>query len=196
MNAGYAISDLVLALVCAFLAWRAAGERPGVAVACGTIGVAAVVGVVRFSGVPQAEGAHRFLSMIGGTAALPLLAVSLAWTDSKAALNYREAALSLLVGSALGIALIAGFGFPLWGKVIPAASILALLIDAGRRFEARIVAGSVLLLATFWLVSSNRTTVAGLAPIEFLHYSMAAALMLLCFEAKDRDPAESPSTPS
>ncbi len=189
MNAGFAISDLALALTCAFLAWQAAKDRPGVALACGTIGVAALAGVARFSGIAQAEGAHRFLSMIGGTAALPLLAASLVWSDSKAAVNLRDAALSLLVGSAIGIALIAGFGFSLWGKVIPAASVLAILLDAGRRFEARVVAGSVLLLATFWLVSSNRTTVAGLAPIEFLHYGMATALLLLCFEVKGRDTA-------
>lgn len=180
MNAGFAVSDLVLALVCAFVAWRAARERPGIALACGTIGAAAFVGVMRFSGLEAATGAHKFLSLIGGVAALPLLAASLAWPDAKAATNIRDASLALLVCSAVGIALVAGAGFAIWGQAVPAASVVAMLVCAVRERADGRVLGAAALLVTFYLVSANRTQIAGFAPIEVLHYGMAAGLLLLC----------------
>lgn len=179
MNAGYAISDLVLALACGFVGWRLAGRLPGVAVACGAIGVAAIAGVVRFSGLEGFSGAHRFLSLVAGTAGLPLLAASLHWPDSKVAGQVREAVIALLVLSALGIAIVVGAGFSKWGQWVPAASAVGLLASAIIRRAEHRGAGAIVLLTTFGLVSANRTVIAGLAPIEFLHYGMALALLLL-----------------
>ena len=179
MNTGYAVSDGVLALACIVIVVRAAKTRPGVALACGAIGAAAILGVLRFSGVAEATGAHRFLSLIGSTAALPLRAASLVWPDIKAGKTVRGAALSLLIGSAIGIALVAGAGFALWGQVVPAASALVILVCAIAKRAVRPIAGAVMLVATFGLVAAN-LTFAGFAPIEILHYGMTVALLLLC----------------
>ena len=45
MNTGYAVSDGVLALACIVIVVRAAKTRPGVALACGAVGAAAILGV-------------------------------------------------------------------------------------------------------------------------------------------------------
>ena len=140
MNIGYAVSDFVLVLACAFITARAAKTRPGIALACATIGIAAVFGVVRFSGLADVSGAHRFLSIIGGTAALPLLAASVAWPDSKAATTTRGAALMLLVASAVGVAIVVGAGFALWGQVVPAVSAIAMLVCLIRTRSPRKIA--------------------------------------------------------
>ena len=184
MNTGYAVSDGVLALACIVIVVRAAKTRPGVALACGAIGAAAILGILRFSGVAEATGAHRFLSLIGSTAALPLLAASLVWPDIKAGKTVRGAALSLLIGSAIGIALVAGAGFALWGQVVPAASALVILVGAIAKRAARPIAGAIVLVATFGLVAGN-LTLGGFAPIETLHYGMTVALLLLCLKAND-----------
>ena len=141
--------------------------------------MAALCGVLRLSGFAEGPGAHRFLSLIGSTAALPLLAASLVWPDSKAAKTVRGAALSLLAGSAFGIALVAGAGFALWGQIVPAASALAILAGTISRRAVRPIAGAILLVATFGLVAGN-LTLGGFAPIEILHYGMTVALLLLC----------------
>jgi hypothetical protein len=179
LNIGFAISDLVLALACIFIAVRAARARAGVALACATIGVAALVGALRFSAFPELSGAHRFLSLIGSTAALPLLAASLVWPDCQAARTWRGAALSLLAGSALGIAIVAGAGFPLWGQAVPALSAFAILVGAFRARVARKIVGAMLLVGTFGVVAAG-VTFAGFAPLEILHYGMFVALLLLC----------------
>ena len=179
MNIGYAVSDFFLALACLVIAVRTRHERPGVALACATVGAAACVGVLRFSGL-EVVGAHQFLSLVGGTAALPLLATTFVLPDSKPAENAREASLMLLVCAALGIAFVAGGGYTLWGKALPAASALAIFGGNLYRDRPLGVLGAVVLLATFGAVSSNLTSIAGLAPIEVLHYGMAAAFLLLC----------------
>lgn len=179
VNPGYAVSDLVLVLACAFIAARTAKARPGVALACATIGIAAVFGVVRFSGVADVSGAHRFLSLIGGTAALPLLAASMAWPHSKAATTPRGAALMLLVASALGVAIVVGAGFALWGQAVPAASAIAMLVCLIRKRDPRKIGGATLLVVTFGLVAGN-VLIGPLEPLEILHYGMTVALLLLC----------------
>lgn len=179
MNIGYAVSDLVLALACLFIAARSAKTRPGVALACAVIAAAALVGVARFSGVANVIGAHKFLSLIGSTAALPLLAAAIAWPASKAARTGRGASLVMLVGSALGIAIVAGAGLALWAQFVPAASALVILVATIRNRVPRPMAGAFLLVATFGAVAANLNP-AGLAPLEILHYGMTAALLLIC----------------
>lgn len=179
MNVGYAISDLVLALACTVIAVRAARTRPGMALACAAIGVAAVFGVLRFSGAADVGGAHRFLSLLGGTAALPLLAASVAWTDSLAAKTVRGAALTLLVAGAIGVAVTVGAGFAPWGQAVPALSAVAILVATLPKHVTRKSLGAVVLVLTFGLVA-GRLTLAGLEPLEVLHYGMTAALLLLC----------------
>lgn len=179
MNIGYAVSDFVLALACIVIAARSAKTRPGIALACATVAVAALVGVARFSGMGEAIGAHRFLSQIGSTAALPLLAVAIAWPGSKVAKNWRDASLALLVGSAIGIAIVTGAGIALWGQVVPAASALVILCGTIRGRAPRPVAGAIVLVITFAAVAV-KLEAAGLEPLEILHYGMTGALLLIC----------------
>lgn len=179
MNTGFAISDVVLALACGFIALRVARARPGVALACAAIGIAATIGALRFSVLPELSGAHRFLSLTGSTAALPLLAASLAWPDGQAAKTGRGAALTLLVGSALGIAVVVGAGFPLWGQAVPALSAIAILAGAVRAGIPRKFMGALILVATFGFVAA-KVPLGGFEPLEVLHYGMTAALLLAC----------------
>lgn len=179
VNIGYAVSDLVLALACLLIAARSARSRPGIALACAVIAAAALVGVARFSGLAAAAGAHKFLSLVGSTAALPLLAAAIAWPDSKVARTGRGATIAILVGAALGIAIVAGAGFALWGQVVPAASALVILGGTIRTRALRPVAGAIVLVATFGVVAANLDA-GGFAPLEILHYGMTAALLLVC----------------
>ena len=179
VNIGYAVSDFALALACIFIAIRSAKARPGMALACAAIAVAALVGVARFSGFGEATGAHKFLSLIGSAAALPLLAAAIAWPGSKAAKAWRHASLALLVGSALGIAIVAGAGFALWAQIVPAASALVILGGTIRTRALRPIAGAIVLVATFGVVAANLSA-AGFAPLEILHYGMTASLLLVC----------------
>ena len=176
----YALSDFVLAFACVAIVVRTARAQPAMALACATIGVAACAGVLRFSGYEEVLGAHKFLSLIGGIAGLPLLAIW-AWApESKVAENWREAALAFVVFCAIGMALVAGAGFALWGKLVPAASGLAIFGGMLYRDKPSGVFGGLLLLLAFASISMNLTHVGPFAPLEALHYGMAVALLLVC----------------
>ena len=179
MNIGYAVSDFVLALACIVIAARSAKTRPGIALSCAAVAVAALVGVARFSGLGEAAGAHKFLSLVASTAALPLLAAAIAWPGGKVAKTWRDASLAILVGSAIGIAIVTGAGFALWGQVAPAASALVILCGTLRGRAPRPIAGAILLVVTFAMVAAKLDP-AGLDPLEVLHYGMTAALLLIC----------------
>lgn len=180
MTLRFALSSVVLALVCAYLAARAARQRPGVAIACGAVGLAAAVGAVRFLGAESATEAHRFFSMIAAVAALPLLAMSIQWSDGRVATDLRAAALLFLACGAAGVALVLGLGLARWAQFMPAVAAAALLGGAIQERAERRIAGAVLLLLAFASISMNLTQIAGLAPIEALYYGLALALFLLC----------------
>ena len=123
-----AFSDLVLALTCAWLARRclAAGDgRGGVAVACLLIGLAAALGVLRFSSwepvATAVGGAHRFAALVAAVAGFPLLAFSVASPDSALA---RHAGGAWWMAFAVGGFGIAAWllGFKAWAQLAPLAS--------------------------------------------------------------------------
>ena len=62
MNAD-ALSDLILALVCAYLGWSAGRQRAAWTGGMLILGIASTLGVLRFSEVPWALGPHKFMSV-------------------------------------------------------------------------------------------------------------------------------------
>ena len=104
MNAD-ALSDLVLMLVCASIAWRSRQTRPAVAIATTLIGAAALLGVLRYSGVSMLWGPHRFASLLAACAAFPLLAAGLRWSDGALATRHAAVGRFVVVWGGVGIAL-------------------------------------------------------------------------------------------
>jgi hypothetical protein len=180
-----AFSDLVLALVCAVLAHRCRADgRGGVAVACLLIGIAALLGVLRFSSweplATAVGGAHRFASLVAAVAGFPLLAFSLASPGS---------ALARHAGGAWWLAFpIGGFGiaawllgFKAWAQLAPLASatVIAWMVlrhgAGGRRWTG--LAGVLLLVAGFAIAAGAWPTGGALPALlsktQALHYARA-----------------------
>jgi hypothetical protein len=125
-----AFSDLVLALTCAVLAHRCRGDgRGGVAVACLLIGIAALLGMLRFSSweplATAVGGAHRFASLVAAVAGFPLLAFSLASPGGALA---RHAGGAWWLAFAVGGFGVAAWllGFKVWAQLAPLASVAAI----------------------------------------------------------------------
>ena len=173
-----ALSDLVLAAVVLFLAWRDGPLRPGVALGLGLIGAAALVGVARYSGLEWALGPHRFLSMLGGVLGLPLVAISLRWPQGMIATTFAAASRFALLVGAVGVLLVVGVKLSVWGQVLPA---VAALLIAWTAFDDRrigMLVGAALLLATF-AMSVGQFVIPFLNALRQLHYLMALALFLV-----------------
>ena len=91
-----AYTDGLLALVCLWLLSRD-GVPLGVRIATATLGIAAVLGVLRFSGLYPIPQWHQFVSMLGACAAFPLLAVSVLWPNAAVARQRKFAAVFFII---------------------------------------------------------------------------------------------------
>ena len=128
MNAD-ALSDLVLLLVCAAVVWRDLRTRPAIAVGAGLIGFAALLGVVRFSGVAMVYGPHRFFSLLAACVAFSLLAAGLRWPDAAIAKRHAAIGRFVVVVGGLGVALTV-LGVALWSQIVPGLSAVVIVWTA------------------------------------------------------------------
>jgi hypothetical protein len=179
---GDALSDLLLALVTLPLAWRLGGRRPGMSTAFLLIGVAAVLGVPRYMGVPQALGPHRFFSLLGACAALPLLAASLRWPDGASARRAAAAGRFAVLAGGIGVLLVAVIGLPAWSDAAAAGSALAIAASALQARRPLAIAASVALVAGF-AASAGGAVLAPFDAVQQLHILMALSLALMGWES-------------
>ncbi len=175
---GDALADLLLAAVCAYLFFANLGRRPGIALACATLGLAAAFGVAFYLGAAPASGPHRFFSLMSSCAALPLLADAVAWPDGEPARTQRGAALYLFTGTLLAVFLVVVLGIRPWAKLAPALAAGLLVCGTLRARRLLPLLGAGLLLFTFALMASGAAR-RPLDPTQVLHYGLAAALLLI-----------------
>lgn len=183
---GDALSDLLLAVVGFFFAWRLFAPRPGLAIGMGLIGLAAGFGVLRFSGFEEMLGPHRFTSLLAGCAGLPLIAASIRWTKDSLATRVNAAAYFAVIIGALGLVLVAVVKLSGWAQLVPVLCALLLLLTALQRRNLTATLGSVLLIGGF-AVSAARDSIGPLNSIQLLHMLMAVGLSLLAHNARPRE---------
>jgi hypothetical protein len=173
-----ACSDLVLALVCLALAWRQWSVARGVSIALLSIALAALWGVLRYSGVMFAVGPHYFFSLLAGAAGLPLLAAALYWPRGLLARHGRAIALWLIFAGAVGILASLSSLTVWWGQAAPALALLVLGALAIRQRSVRL-GGAVMLLLLAFLALVLPNLPATVSRVQVLHYLMSLGLLLL-----------------
>ena len=187
MNAD-ASSDLVLLLVCASIAWRSMQARPAVAVATALIGAAALLGVLRYSGVPLVWGPHRFASLLAACAAFPLLAAGLRWPDAPLATRYAAVGRFVVVWGGVGVALTV-LGVNLWRDVVPGLSAVLIVWTVVQQRSASGIVGALLLVGSFVVAATGKPDTLYLNffnSTQALHYLLAAGLLALVWPATSK----------
>lgn len=176
-----ALSDLVLLLVCVALIWRTHRTRNAVRVALGLIGAAALLGVLRFSGVALVWGPHRFFSLLAACAAFPLLAAALRWPDAPLSCRATAAGRFVVVVGGIGVGCTVA-GLALWSQVVPGVSALLILWTALWQRSALALTGALVLAASFAVAANPKPDALYLALFngtQALHYLLASGLVLL-----------------
>jgi hypothetical protein len=173
---GNAASDLVLALVCGWVVATQWQRQPGLGLAALLIGVAATLGVLRFSGVEALAGAHRFASLLSACAGFPLLAWSLRWPADPIAATMKGASRFALLVGGVGVGATV-LGLAIWGQAMALVSGLVIAVTMGQRREPAGIAGAVALLVAMAAAGAGKA-----APFNatvVLHLGLALALVLL-----------------
>ena len=192
MNAD-ALSDLALVLVCGAVAlahWR---TRPALAEASAIFGLAAGLGVLRYSGIDFALGPHRFFSLLAACAAYPLLAVAIRWPNDNVAKRANAAARFGMLMGAIGMAFHLS-GFALWRQILPVISALVIAAAGFATKNPRDIFGSLLLVASLVVAVLGQAPTFALGPfdaIQAMHYLMAAGFAILAWPLSVARPRES-----
>lgn len=194
-------SDLVLFAVCSYLVCtnlRPCQQRAGIGIACLWIGLAAGLGVLKFSDFSPinqlAAGPHRIVAAIAAVGAFPILAFSLTYPSSPIASRLNGAWWFTFIVGGLGIAIwLVGAKF--WAQVTPALCSIPITIAVlqgrdGKGFWIGLFAITALFasfgVALFMGPTSKLLGV--FSGTQLLHYLLSMALFLICVPVSSRSP--------
>ncbi|MFM6993377.1 MAG: hypothetical protein ACKOWD_19340 [Rhodoferax sp.] len=171
-----AYSDGFLCLVSLWLATRAPSPI-ALRLACTLFAAAAVLGVLRFSGIYPLLGWHQFASMLGAMAALPLLAVSVIWPDSLVTRSTRFAWIFMGVMAVLGVLIVGAGQKRMVADALAVLSVVAMVFTLARAQQWRGALAAALLLAGLLLFAAKVSVGEVLVPGDLLHIGMALGLL-------------------
>ena len=170
-----AYTDGVLAMVCLWLLTRASLPL-GVHIAAGTLGIAAVLGVLRFSGLYPIPQWHQFVSMLGACAAFPLLAVAVLWPDAAVARQLKFAAIFFIILAVIGVLAVGVAQKRVVVDALTVISVVAMMISLARGGRWATAISTALMLAGLLLFAAKAAIVPALVPGDLLHIGMAIGL--------------------
>ena len=171
-----AYTDGLLALVCLWLLSRASLPL-GARIAAGTLGIAAVLGVLRFSGLYPIPQWHQFVSMLGACAAFPLLAVAVLWPDAAVARQLKFAAIFFIILAVIGVLAVGVAQKRVVIDALTVLSVVAMVISLARNGRWPAALATTLMLAGLLLFAAKATVVPALVPGDLLHIGMAIGLL-------------------
>jgi hypothetical protein len=173
-----AISDSLLFLVATYFALQSKipiAFRLGAAV----LGAAAILGVLRFSELLPLPQLHSFFSALGASSAFLLIGVSVIWPARLVSVKAKYASILLIASAALGLIMVTGFGFAIFGQLIALLSVLLIVVSALRNRRIYSLFGALALaLASGFVLFVMKYSVSGyLQPGDFLHIFTAIGLL-------------------
>ena len=178
-----AVTDGFLCLVTLWLASRA--QAPvALRLACTLFAVAALLGVLRFSGVYPLSTWHQFASMLGAMAAFPLLAVAVVWPDALVTRSTRFAWIFMCVMAVLGVLIVGAGQKRVLADGLAVLSVVAITVTLARAGLWRGAMAGGLMLAALLLFAAKVSVAGVLVPGDLLHIGMALGLLGVCTLAR------------
>lgn len=178
-----ALFDGLLALACLALVLQSTSSRPAMRLGATVLGIASLLGTLRFSGLMPLPQWHQFFSMLGAAVALPLLAIASVAPVSGVASRTRYAWIFAVIASVFAVLLVVMASLKLWASVCALAAAIGLL---GMSLKAKnkhgIAAGATMLFAL--LAFALKAEWLGLRPGDWLHIGLAASMVCLWLQGR------------
>ena len=171
-----AFSDGFLCLVSLWLASRT--QNPvALRLACALFSAAALLGVLRFSGIYPLPTWHQFASMLGAMAAFPLLAVAIVWPDALVTRSTRFAWIFMCFMAVLGVLIVGAGQKRVVADGLAVLSVIAIVLTLARASLWRGALAGALMLAGLVLFAAKVSVAGVLVPGDLLHIGMALGLL-------------------
>lgn len=172
-----AFFDACLAAVALWTAFHRTAERPAVRLGCVLIGLAAVLGTLRFSGLLPLPPLHQVMSMLGAAVGLPLLAIAVIAPASAVATQTRYARIFAVSAGVLCMLIVVVAGIKLWASAWALLAVLTMAVAAAWTRRWNLLAAAACMLAAL-LAFAAGVTASALGPGDFLHIGLAAGVGL------------------
>jgi len=173
-----ALTDALLAAVALWIGFNR--QLPVALRLAGAIfSAAAVLGVLRFSGVYPLPTWHQFASMLAAVCAFPMLAVAVVFPDALATRTTRFAWIFMCLMAVLGVLVVVAGQKRLLADVLALVSVLAMLLTLARLGHWSGAAGVALMLLGLLAFALKPPLAEVLQPGDWLHIGMAAGLLQL-----------------
>ena len=171
-----AFTDGFLCLISLWLASRA--QAPvALRLACALFATAALLGVLRFSGIYPLPTWHQFASMLGAMAAFPLLAVAVVWPDALVTRSTRFAWIFMCAMAVLGVLIVGAGQKRVVADGLAVLSVVAIVVTLARAGLWRGALAGALMLAGLVLFAAKVSVAGVLVPGDLLHIGMALGLL-------------------
>jgi hypothetical protein len=170
--------DGLLAVSALWLARQAGPKAPALRLGCVLLGIAAVLGTLRFSGLLPLPAWHQFFSMLGAGVGLPLLAIAMTQPRSAIASQRRFAWVFGVTAAVTCTLLVMVVQWKLWTSVCALASAIGMLIWGIRHQQGAVTATGLLMLITLGAFAA-KLQAGPLQPGDLLHLGLTLVLWLL-----------------
>lgn len=174
-------TEAVLLTVSVAIAWSSSKNSKALSMACVLIAVAALLGLLRYSGILVLPDLHQLFAALSSCVALPLLAVVVIWPQSSVSQSGRYMTIFSFVAAFLAVILVTINEVELWRNVTAGLSALLILAFGTLRKEwINALAGLFLLIALIMI--SKKISILELLPVDSMHLLLASSLVLLNFQ--------------
>jgi hypothetical protein len=172
-----AISDGLLFLVACYFALQV---RMPIAFRLGSaiLGAAAILGALRFSGLLPLPQMHDFFSTLGASSAFALVSASVIWPNQIVSLKAKYASILFIISAALGLIMVVGFEFVIFGQLMAFLSVFLVAISSLKNKRIDGFLGALVMATGFLLFTMEYAIPGYLQPGDFLHIFTAVGLVV------------------
>lgn len=179
------LTEAVLLVISIAVAWCSLKKSKALFMACILIGVAALLGLLRYSEVLALPELHKLFSSLSSCVALPLLAVVVIWPESSVSKSLRYMTIFSFIAAFLSVIIVTINEVEMWRNICAGLSALLILVFGLIRKEwLNAVAGLFLLVAL--IIIFKNISILGLLPADSMHLILAGVLAILCFQVSNQ----------
>jgi len=172
------ITEAVLLIAAFTVAWQTAKKFKALGLASVLIGLAALLGLLKYSKILPLPELHQLMAVLSSTVALPLLAITVTWPEGRISRSIRYMAIFSFIAAFLGVMLVTLGGYEHWRTVCALCAVLTIIgVSVFRKQWMLLAAGLFLLFGLITL--TKKLNFAGLLAADWMHLFLAVVLVLL-----------------
>jgi len=173
-----AATDGLLALMALWLAAQAGRQAPALRLGCLLLGLTAVLGTLRFSGLLPLPASHQFGGMLSAGVGLPMLAIASSLPESVVARQRRYAWVFAVTAAVTCTVLVMVLHLKWWTSVCALTAGLGMLIWGIRHQQGALIASGLLMVITL-VAFAAKVHLGPLQPGDILHLGLTGLLWLI-----------------